>query len=105
LEQLFGDVCFNPRNANAVKNALRGARNQAGKEALKDKSSHQLSSEVSQAAKDWLRKRCDCKPSREELEKLREIARRAVEQGKDTLKKIQEDRLRRIDDALNEILE
>ena len=105
LEELFGDVCFNPRNTDVIKNALREARNEAGKEAFKGKSSYQLSSEVSKAAKDWLRNRCDCKSSREELEGLREIARRAVEQGKDTTKKVQEERLRRIDDALNEMLE
>jgi RHS repeat-associated protein len=39
LEELFGDVCFNPRNTDVIKNALREARNEAGKEAFKGKSS------------------------------------------------------------------
>ena len=40
-------------------------------------------------------------PSREELEALREIARRAIEAGKDTAKKVQQERIQRIDDVLD----
>jgi hypothetical protein len=67
-------------------------------------SSHELSSLTSKAAKDWVKGASDVVPERSELLRLQEIARRAVEAGKQSsTNPVQSQRLQKIQEALNNL--
>jgi hypothetical protein len=76
----------------------------AEKAAFKGVSSHELSKLTSKAAKDWVRGASDVVPAREDLLRLQEIARRAVEAGKQSATNlVQSQRLRKIEEALKKL--
>jgi RHS repeat-associated protein len=76
----------------------------AEKAAFKGVSSYELSKLTSKAAKDWVKGASDVVPAREELLRLQEIARRAVEAGKQSATNpVQSQRLRKIEEALKKL--
>jgi hypothetical protein len=76
----------------------------AEKAAFKGVSSNELSKLTSKAAKDWVKGASDVVPAREELLRLQEIARRAVEAGKQSATNpVQSQRLRKIEEALKKL--
>jgi uncharacterized protein RhaS with RHS repeats len=67
-------------------------------------SSNQLSKLTSNEAKKWVKKLSDVVPSKDDLLRLEEIAKRAVEEGKQSaINPVQSQRLQRIREALKDL--
>jgi len=72
--------------------------------AFDDIASHELSKLTSKGAKDWVKGVSDAVPAKDDLLRLQEIARRAVEAGKQsTTNPVQSQRLQKIQEALKNL--
>ncbi|MCX6976236.1 MAG: hypothetical protein NTZ94_18500, partial [Verrucomicrobia bacterium] len=73
-------------------------------EAFDGVTSHELSNLTSKVAKDWIKGASDIVPCKADLLRLKEIARRAVEAGKQsTTNPVQSQRLQKIEEALRKL--